>query len=156
MIDLPFTVNGTTLVKGPEGSDDDLIIISTAGVSHAGTEETQELGEVDWSRGFVEHLIEFFLVGELANGIEGGPKIGFGNDAVFVVVHKLETFLELSYLSLGEHGEDIGARTLSPLGGAFAGASGLGGWSGSWGIARLFLLLLLNLLFFIRLTINLN
>jgi hypothetical protein len=148
----PFAVDGAVLVERPESSDDDFVVIGAAGVLHAVAEQAQQLGEVDRSRGLVDHLVELLLVGEFAHGVEGRPKIGLADDAVLVVVHQLEAFLELSYLRLGEHGEDIGTRALGLLRRALGRGSGFGGWSRGgcsfrW---RFFLLLLLNLLFFVR------
>jgi hypothetical protein len=150
---VPFAVDGAVLVERPESSDDDFVVIGAAGVLHAVAEQAQQLGEVDRSRGLVDHLVELLLVGEFAHGVEGRPKIGLADDAVLVVVHQLEAFLELSYLRLGEHGEDIGTRALGLLRRALGRGSGFGGWSRGgcsfrW---RFFLLLLLNLLFFVRL-----
>lgn len=152
---LRFRVDDSVFVEALESGNDNFIIIRTAGVLHAKGEQGQQLCEVDWSGSFVDHLVQFLLVGEFANIIEGGPQVTLADDAVLVVVHKLEGFLELSDLSLGEHGEDIGTRAFGLLGGALgalAGASGFGGWGGGGrGLCGLFLLLLLDLLFLVRL-----
>lgn len=105
---LLLAVDGAIFIERFEGSDDNFIVIGTTGVLHTEGEQRQPLGEVERSRCLIDHLVEFLLVGQFTNSVEGGPEVALADDAVFVVVHKLETLFELGDLSLGEHGEDIG------------------------------------------------
>nr|CAI5853957.1 unnamed protein product [Callosobruchus analis] len=78
--------------------DHDGVLVRTTGIGHPVAEQAQQLGEIDGARRLAQHLVQLLLVGQFANSVEGGAQISFGDDAVLVVVHKGETFLELGYL----------------------------------------------------------
>lgn len=124
-------------------------------------EHGQQHGEVDGSRGIVEHLIELLLGADAAQLVVGGTQVVLAQDAILVAVHQLEALLEFSHLLLAEHGEDIAAGTADLLAGS-TGRTGLGRTGGrgrgggsrgglSSGSGLLFLLLLLLLLLSISL-----
>lgn len=98
--DILIAIDLAVLLEGLEGIDDNVVVISTAGLGHAVAEQAEQLGEVDGARGFVDHLVELLLVGEFADGVEGGAEIVLADDTVLVVVHELEALLELSNLGL--------------------------------------------------------
>lgn len=81
----PLAVDLSFLVEGLEGVDDDVVLVGATG--HPGGEEGQQLGEVDWAWGLVDHLVEFLVDGEASQGVEGGAKVVLADDAVLVVVH---------------------------------------------------------------------
>merc|ERR1719175_111530 len=95
------------LLEGTEGLCYNLIFISlTRGLVG---EHLEEGGEVDWAWGFSKHGIEISLRDKTSNLIVSATDILFAQDTIVVTVHDSETILELSYLSLGEHVEDIAA-----------------------------------------------
>jgi len=95
------------LLEGTEGLCYNLIFISlTRGLV---SEHLEEGSEVDWAWGFSKHGIEISLRDKTSNLIVCATDILFAQDTIVITVHDSETILELSYLSLGEHVEDIAA-----------------------------------------------
>lgn len=78
-------VDLAVVVEGLEGVDDNIIVVGATG--HAAREQCEELSEVDGARGLTDHLVEFLLGGEPAEGVEGGAKVVLTDDTVLVVVH---------------------------------------------------------------------
>lgn len=72
-------------VEGLEGGDDNIVFVGATG--HAVREQCEELSEVDGARGLTEHLVEFLIVDEPAQGVEGGAEVVLTDDTVLVVVH---------------------------------------------------------------------
>lgn len=81
----PLGVDLALVVEGLEGVDDDVILVGAT--RHAVGEEGEELGEVDGARRLADHLIEFLLGGEPAEGVKRGAKVVLADDAILVVVH---------------------------------------------------------------------
>jgi len=101
-------------LKGTESLGYNLVIISlTSGLVG---EHLEEGGEVDWAWGFSKHGIEGFFCAETSDLVVYTTDVFLAQDTIVITVHDSEAILELSYLSLGEHVEDIATRLLGLLG----------------------------------------
>lgn len=153
-----LTVDSAVVVEGLEGVDDDIVVIGTS-TGHAVGEQGQQLSEVERSRGLAQHLVQFLIRDQLAEGIEGRAEIVLADHTILVVVHQLEGLLEFGDLLLGEEDEDGGWGLLGLAGRRSTGGSSLRArvrgsrrrrGLGRWGIGGSLILgggLLLGLLF---------
>lgn len=81
-LSLLLSVNGAILIERLESLNHDLVVVRAARVLHPEGEEGQQLGEVERSWSFVDHFVKLLLVGQFADGVEGGPQIALADDAV--------------------------------------------------------------------------
>lgn len=115
--DVPVVV----LVEAAESVLDDILRV---GALEAFAEKGQEHCEVDWSGRLVHHCLEILVVGVLAQRGQHVVKVLLLNEAIAILIDHVEGLLEFGDLSLVEHGEHIGRRSLGTfLGGGATGCS---------------------------------
>lgn len=110
---LPQTVlrdeSAVFLVEAPEGILDHVLGIRTL---QTFTEEGQEHGEIDGTRGLIHHALQVVVRWILAEGRKHVVQVLLLDEAVPVLVDHVEGLLEFGNLGLVEHREDVRRRTL--------------------------------------------